>query len=179
MEVPMPAPINPLPSSYIAPEDILTLEWPSEYTSHPHTQSRPRSITPSGRSRSSSSSSSSSSNSSSFSEEVPRVIQQPLTPSTPLFPTSPAISPVGRQPDELTRMLMIDTFVDLGRISHLYRVLAYFPSFMEKFQKSYNSIIRNSGPLHMSWRLYIGMMVSFLIKSGKEALLRGIFFVIF
>jgi len=162
MDVPVPAPLNTFPSSYIAPEDILTLEWPSECTNNNNSliQSTPRTITH-GRSRSSSCSSSSSSESSSFSEEIPRIIQQPLTPSTPLYPTSPAILPVGRQPDELTRKLMIDTFINIGRLSHFYRVLSYFPSFMEKYQLSYNSIVRHqSGPLHVRWRLYIGMMAA-------------------
>jgi hypothetical protein len=159
----VPEPINLYPSFYIAPEDTITLEWPSENTCNSPTQNIPRPTTPSGRSRSSSCSSASSSNST-FSEEIPRVIQQ-ITPSTPLYPTSPAIVPLGRQPEELTRKLMIDTFIDIGRLSHFYRVLAYFPSFMEKYQKSYNSIIRNHsnpGPLPVSWRFYIGIMVSFL-----------------
>src|SRR5436305_8657 len=125
-DVPVPEPVNPYPSCYISPEETITLEWPSEYILP--AQSIPRSTTPSGRSRSSSCSSASSSNSA-FSEEIPRVIQ-PLTPSTPLYPTSPVIVPLGRQPDDLTRNLMINTFIDIGRLSHFYRILAYFPSFM-------------------------------------------------
>jgi len=73
--------------------------------------------------------------------------------------------PTGKQPDELIRKLMVDTFISLGRLSHFYRVLAYFPSFMEKYQKSYNTIVRApiggpGGPVPTSWRFYIGMMVS-------------------
>ena len=94
---------------------------------------------------------------------MPRVIQQPLTPSTPSCLTS---LPIGRQPDNLVRKLMIDTFIKIGRLSHFYRVLSYFPSFMERYQEAYNVIVRaDSG--HVPWRYYIGIMVNFLIKSGQ------------
>ncbi|EXX67033.1 PA26-domain-containing protein [Rhizophagus irregularis] len=163
MNVPVPSPINPSPSFFIAPQDIITLEWPIEYTNSTLTESTPRSITPSGYSTSSSSSSS---NSSSFSEEIPRVIQQPLTPATPLYPTSPPSLPIGRQPDDLVRKLMIDTFIKSARLSHFYRILAYFPSFMERYQESYDVIIRdpNNGPVPLSWRFYIGIMAASQFK---------------
>ncbi|RIA99103.1 PA26 p53-induced protein [Glomus cerebriforme] len=158
MNVPVPTPINSSPSFYIAPEEIITLEWPSDYTNNTLTQSITRSITPSGCS---SSCSSLSSSSSSFSEELPRIIQQPLTPSTPLCLASPPSSPVGRQPDEIIRKMLINTFSRLGRISHFYRVLAYFPSFMERYQESYNSIVRSpNGPISLNWRFYIGIMAA-------------------
>lgn len=171
MNVPVPSPINPSPSFFIAPQDIITLEWPIEYTNSTLTESTPRSITPSGYSTSSSSSSS---NSSSFSEEIPRVIQQPLTPATPLYPTSPPSLPVGRQPDDLVRKLMIDTFIKLARLSHFYRILAYFPSFMERYQESYDIIVRdpNNGPVPLSWRFYIGIMVSYIIKFSLFFLIK-------
>ncbi|GES88938.1 sestrin-1 isoform X2 [Rhizophagus clarus] len=161
MNVPVPSPINPSPSFFIAPEDIITLEWP-EYTNSTLTQSTPRSITPSGYS---SSSSSSSSNSSSFSEEIPRAVQQPLTPATPLYPSPPSLV-VGRQPDDVVRKLMIDTFIKFARLSHFYRVLAYFPNFMEKYQESYKLIVRDpdNGPVPLSWRFYIGIMAASQFK---------------
>ena len=157
MNVPVPVPITPFPSSYIAPEEILTLEWPSEYASN--TLDIPRPVTPMGQS---SPCSSFSSNSSSFTEEVPRIIQQPLTPLTPLFSAHSPKMPIGKQPDELIKKLMVDAFVKIGRLSHFYRILAYFPSFMEKYQKSYNTFVRvpNIGPMPLSYRYYIGIMVS-------------------
>jgi hypothetical protein len=163
MEIPVPVPISPFPSSYIAPEEILTLEWPSEYATNSQNTSRP--LTPTGRS--SPPSSGSSSTSSSFSEELPRIIQQPLTPLTPLYSINPPNLPVGKQPDELVKSLMVNTFNKIGRLSHYYRVLSYFPSFMEKYQDSYNTIVRapTGGPVPMNWRFYIGMMVS-PIKSA-------------
>lgn len=188
-EVPIPIPICPFPSSYIAPGEILTLEWTSEYISN--TLGVPRSGTPAGQT---SPCSSLSSNSSSFSEEIPRIIQQPLTPITPLFINPPDLTPTGKQPDELIRKLMVDTFINLGRLSHFYRVLAYFPSFMEKYQKSYNTIVRApigspGGPVPTSWRFYIGMMAAsqhkcryivskltddFLIHGGNIDWLQGL-----
>ncbi|CAG8505229.1 16231_t:CDS:2 [Funneliformis caledonium] len=138
--VPVPVPIYPAPSFYIAPEDILTLEWPPENTSNN------TGITPS--------SSCSSPSSTSFSETSQ--FPQPITSSTPLWPL-----PKGRQPDPLVKNLLSDTFVNLGRLSHYYRVLAYFPGFMEKYQASYNIIVKGPiGPVPISWRFYIGIMAA-------------------
>ncbi len=120
MHIPVPVPINLSPSLYVAPENILTLEWSPEDMNN----KTPEYL----------------SSTSSFSEMSPR------------------------QPHDLVKNLMVDTFMNLGRLSHYYRVLAYFPGFMEKYQISYNMIVRGSGPVPLNWRYYIGIMVSFLIK---------------
>ncbi|CAI2173427.1 6145_t:CDS:2 [Funneliformis geosporum] len=145
--VPVPVPIYPSPSLYIAPEDILTLEWSPENASNNTCTSR--SITPP---RCSSSCSSPLSISLSEISQFP----QPLTSSTPSWPL-----PKGRQPDPLVKNLLSDTFINLGRLSHFYRVLAYFPGFMEKYQTSYNIIVKGPiGPVPISWRFYIGIMAA-------------------
>jgi len=61
---------------------------------------------------------------------------------------------------------MINTFIDLARLSHFYRILAYFPSFMEKYQVSYKIIVKDpsTGSVPLSWRFYIGIMAASQFK---------------
>ncbi|RKP25754.1 Sestrin, partial [Syncephalis pseudoplumigaleata] len=59
------------------------------------------------------------------------------------------------------RRLIVDTFLTYGRISHNFRVLSFFPGYMERFHKFYSAIVRNpSGPLPQTWRYYIGIMAA-------------------
>ncbi|RHZ75815.1 hypothetical protein Glove_209g126 [Diversispora epigaea] len=82
---------------------------------------------------------------------------------TPSPTNTPTI--VGQQPDDLIRELMIKTFIRIGRLSHYYRVLSYFPRFMEKYQNSYSAIVESPGPLRRSDRYYIGIMAASQHKS--------------
>lgn len=137
MGVPVPTPVHNTPSLYIPPEDILTLEWVKETFSNPPSRSSSRTA----------------STSSDYDEdEVP-------SPSQLMSPSENATIIVGRQPDELVQKLMIKTFIDTGRLSHYYRVLSYFPGFMEKYQRSFSEIVKVRGPLGISERYYIGIMV--------------------
>nr|CAG8561844.1 5382_t:CDS:2 [Entrophospora candida] len=173
--VPVPLPIHPNPSFYIPSEDILTLEWPqTEYYSSATTS------TPSFL-KSPTSSITSSTASSSFDDGYLTRIDPP--PNTPIVSTASVStnndsdkeaennssflsshlitsSIAVKQPDDLTRKLLVTTFVKIGRLSHFYRVLSYFPSFMEKFQRTYNEIIRNSTVLQKEWKFYIGIMAA-------------------
>jgi len=172
--VPIPLPIHPNPSFYIPSEDILTLEWPqTEYYSSA-TTSIPSFLK-------SPTSSITSTASSSFDDGyLTRVDPPPNTPivstagvstnndsdkeaennssflSSHLITSSIAV----KQPDDLTRKLLVTTFMRIGRLSHFYRVLSYFPSFMEKFQRTYNEIVRNTTVLQKEWKFYIGIMAA-------------------
>ncbi|KAI9596443.1 Sestrin [Syncephalis fuscata] len=47
------------------------------------------------------------------------------------------------------RRLIVDTFMTYGRFSHSFRVLTFFPGYMERFHKAYSTIVRNpSGHCH-------------------------------
>lgn len=58
-----------------------------------------------------------------------------------------------------TRHVAGRVFLANGRFSHVNRLLVYFPTYMEKFNQTYNHILRGQGPLPRSWRIYIGIMV--------------------
>ncbi|CAG8510193.1 15549_t:CDS:2 [Dentiscutata heterogama] len=133
MGVQVPAPIYPYPSYFIPAEEILTLKWSNEqYSPFSTTPSTP--LQPPSDDRISSSNISSTSSPNTF---------------------------VGRQPDEPVRRLILETFSSVGRISHLHRILSYFPNFMEKYQASFCKIVEDvSGPVKVDERLYIGIMAA-------------------
>ncbi|CAG8460213.1 1794_t:CDS:2 [Diversispora eburnea] len=156
--VSVPIPIHPTPSRYILPEDTLTLEW----LSHSRTPS--------------------------FSNDEGEVSQPSPSDNDEDEVSQPTLSPpenastiVGRQPDASARELMINTFIDKGRLSHYYRILSYFPSFMKMYQSSFSAIIESTGgPLRKSDRYYIAIMAvsqhksQYLISKLKnEFLLHG------
>ncbi|CAG8477324.1 785_t:CDS:2 [Gigaspora margarita] len=133
MGVQVPAPIYPYPSYFIPAEEIVSLKWSSE-------QYPSLSTTPSPSSHPSSDDRISSSN---------------------ISTTSSPYTFIGRQPDEPVKRLILETFASTGRISHLYRILSYFPSFMEKYQESFYKIVEDvSGPVKVVERLYIGIMAA-------------------
>ncbi|RIB01199.1 Sestrin [Gigaspora rosea] len=133
MGVQVPAPIHPYPSYFIPAEEIVSLKWSSE-------QYPSLSTTPSPSSHPSSDDRISSSN---------------------ISTTSSPYTFIGRQPDEPVKRLIIETFASTGRISHLYRILSYFPSFMEKYQESFYKIVEDvSGPVKVVERLYIAIMAA-------------------
>ncbi|KAI8051522.1 PA26 p53-induced protein-domain-containing protein [Syncephalis plumigaleata] len=82
------------------------------------------------------------------------------------------------------RRLIVDTFLTYGRLSHTFRLLSFFPGYMERFHKAYSTIVRHpSGPLPRSWRYYIGIMAAaqhscqyliFLQAGGDPTWINGI-----
>jgi hypothetical protein len=66
----------------------------------------------------------------------------------------------GRPSDEYVRQMLVKTFLDDGRLSNVYRVMSFFPTYYEIFQSTMNNITKTSmGPLHRTWRIYLGIMV--------------------
>jgi hypothetical protein len=58
------------------------------------------------------------------------------------------------------RQMLVKSYLDEGRLTNMYRVMSFFPTFYEIFHISMNSIIKASiGPLHRTWRIYLGIMV--------------------
>lgn len=96
----------------------------------------------------------------------------------------------GRPSDEYVRQMLIKTFTDEGRLTNLYRILSFFPTFFEIFHITFTKIIKgNMGPLHRTWKTYLGLMVAaeqqcqylfsvlkmdFLYNGGDPNWLRGL-----
>ncbi|KAI8332311.1 PA26 p53-induced protein-domain-containing protein [Chlamydoabsidia padenii] len=67
----------------------------------------------------------------------------------------------GRPSDEYVRQMLVKSYLDEGRLTNMYRVMSFFPTFYEIFHLTMNNIIKSSmGPLHRSWRIYLGIMAS-------------------
>ncbi|KAG0055439.1 Sestrin-1 [Gryganskiella cystojenkinii] len=75
-------------------------------------------------------------------------------PYTALPPT------VGCVPDENTKQIMTHTFLNYGRTSNLFRILAFFPSFWEKFESSQTCMMNGPGPIPKPWRCYVAIMAA-------------------
>ncbi|KAI8343554.1 PA26 p53-induced protein-domain-containing protein [Chlamydoabsidia padenii] len=96
----------------------------------------------------------------------------------------------GRPSDEYVRQMLVKTFLDEGRLSNVYRIISFFPTYYEIFQLTINNITKASiGPLHRTWRIYLGIMASaelqcqylvstlkldFLQNGGDPTWLKGI-----
>ncbi|KAF9429227.1 Sestrin-1 [Entomortierella beljakovae] len=128
--IPIPKPIHPSASFFIDPKDIYLLDSPEN--------SRCVSPTLSARDRSSSSSSLSA-----------------IPINTASLPPS-----VGCVPDEATKQIMTQTFLNYGRTSNLFRVMAFFPSFWERFESSQNCMMNGPGPIPKPWRCYVAIMAA-------------------
>ncbi|KAF8981784.1 Sestrin-1 [Entomortierella lignicola] len=130
LHIPIPKPIHPSASFFIDPKDIFLLDSPEN--------SRCVSPTLSARDRSSSSSS---------------LATLPITQGS--LPPS-----VGCVPDEATKEIMTQTFLNYGRTSNLFRILAFFPSFWEKFENAQNCMMNGPGPIPKPWRCYVAIMAA-------------------
>ncbi|KAI8360608.1 PA26 p53-induced protein-domain-containing protein [Mortierella sp. GBAus27b] len=123
-------PIHPSASFFIDPKDIFLLDSPET--------SRCGSPTLSAKDRSESSSS-----------------LATLPAALGVLPPS-----VGCVPDETTKQIMTQTFQTYGRISNLFRVLAFFPAFWEKFEHSQTCMMNGPGPIPKPWRCYLAIMAA-------------------
>ncbi|KAI9302844.1 PA26 p53-induced protein-domain-containing protein [Cunninghamella echinulata] len=96
----------------------------------------------------------------------------------------------GRPSDEYIRQMLVKAFIDEGRLTNMYRVMSFFPTYYEIFQSNITDIIKTSmGPLHRTWRIYLAIMASaelqcqylvstlkldFLQNGGDPSWLKGI-----
>jgi len=107
------------------------------------------------------------------------------------FATSPSsYHSLDLNPSALWPRIVKETFNNSGRITHLFRIMGYFPSYLEKFRRVYSSVIRGTGgPIPRTWRYYIGIMASschscqylvsllrseFLLAGGDPSWLKGL-----
>ncbi|CAG8824641.1 14225_t:CDS:2, partial [Racocetra persica] len=76
--------------------------------------------------------------------------------------------------------LILETFARDGRISHLFRILSYFPSFMEKYQASFRKIVEDViGPVKAASQHKCQYLVSlfkhhFINQNGDARWLDGL-----
>src|SRR5690606_11940186 len=80
------------------------------------------------------------------------------------FIPNSAIVPIDTT-DAVVRGLFADIFYQTGRVSHLDRILAWHPSYLEIAHRTYNLIMRDPGPLQLHIRNYIAILVSELFFS--------------
>jgi hypothetical protein len=86
----------------------------------------------------------------------------PLVESDDTFHSEDDEITMGRPSDQYIRDLMVKNYLDSGRLSNAFRLLAFFPTYFEKFDLAYHQIMRSSvGPLERTWRSYLGIMVSY------------------
>ncbi|KAF9168863.1 Sestrin-1 [Mortierella sp. AD011] len=130
LHIPIPRPIHVSASFFIDPKDVYLLDSPES--------SRCVSPTLSARDRSSSCSS---------------LSTLPMTRGC--LPPS-----VGCVPDEATKQIMTQTFLNYGRTSNLFRIMAFFPSFWEKFENSQSCMMNGPGPIPKPWRCYVAIMAA-------------------
>ncbi|KAF9399049.1 Sestrin-2, partial [Podila epigama] len=55
---------------------------------------------------------------------------------------------------------MTQTFLNYGRASNLFRIMAYFPSFWERFERSQSCMMNGPGPIPKPWRCYVAIMAA-------------------
>lgn len=69
------------------------------------------------------------------------------------------------------------SFLNTGRVSHLFRIMAWHPSYLERFTESYDFLLRAEGPLPFSWRHYLAIISSarfkcdYLVKQQEQEFL--------
>ncbi|KAI7871762.1 PA26 p53-induced protein-domain-containing protein [Spinellus fusiger] len=141
--IPVPHPAHRSPSSFISAQDIFSLESTSSYplVNYP----RPANLSFSPWSH----------------EAETEGMDEPFDVKLPQRLTRKDSKEAGRPADEYVRQLMVKTFVDEGRLLHLFRVMVFFPTFYEIFNVTYTKTVKATiGPLHRTWRCYLGIMTA-------------------
>ncbi|CAG8483211.1 10860_t:CDS:2 [Acaulospora morrowiae] len=105
---------------------------------------------------------------------------------------SESSEPIGIVPDVDVQNLMIENFIDIGRLSNHFRVLFYFPAFAKSYMNSYKGLVRfHEGALSIPETYYFGIMAAsqhkcqylvshltneYLIAGGNPSWLDGLNF---
>ena len=77
------------------------------------------------------------------------------------FPRRVATQLVPAQPDGAAqRTLFEQSFVTFGRVSHVSRVLAAHPTYLETYLTTMSTVLHGDGPLPLPWRAFIGVMAA-------------------
>ncbi|XP_067673953.1 sestrin-1-like isoform X1 [Haliotis asinina] len=83
-------------------------------------------------------------------------------------------------PDDKTRTLFVDAFLQNNRLEHITQLMGYHPDYLECFLRTQHYLLKEDGPLPFEYRHYIAIMAagrhqcSYLIKlQSHEFLLQG------
>lgn len=87
---------------------------------------------------------------------VPRRIYSGLSTYMPNF-TPAAMDEI--EGHERETELYREMFFHDGRCSHMVQLMMCFPEYLESFVRTLHFVMRCDGPLPLSWRSYIGIMV--------------------
>lgn len=158
----VPEPITVSPSFFVHPDDIFSLESSSSaHVFYP----RPANISISPWSDGASSHLGSD-------HQDPLINDGPQVDSEEDDETT-----MGRPSDQYIRDLMVKNFLDSGRLSNTFRLLAFFPTYFEKFDLAYHQVVRSSvGPLERTWRSYLGIMAAAEHKCQYLVSLQKLYF---
>ncbi|KAI4504818.1 hypothetical protein M0802_000368 [Mischocyttarus mexicanus] len=89
----------------------------------------------------------------------------------------------------MTRILLMDAFLQNNRLDHVSRVMSSHPLYLDHFLRTQNFILRGDGPLPYDYRHLIAIMAAgrhqcsylinlqkgeFLLQSGKPSWLQGL-----
>jgi len=114
-----------------------------------------------------------------FSPRLPMTVSKFLDPKQVL--------PIDVQ-TEPERSLFKETFLEDGQVSHIYRLLAFFPGYYRKFRSSMTVLMKQPGPLSIPLRHYCAIIAAsrydcdyllkqqemeFLLNGGDPAWLKG------
>ncbi|KAH8552284.1 PA26 p53-induced protein-domain-containing protein [Umbelopsis sp. PMI_123] len=163
----IPEPVSVSPSFFVHPEDVFSLESSSSaHVFYP----RPANISISPWSDGTSSI---------FSNDHHDTIINGGGPLVEADDTchSDDDTPMGQPSDQYIRDLMVKNYLDSGRLSNTFRLLAFFPTFFEKFDLAYHQIMRSSvGPLERTWRSYLGLLAAAEHKCQYLVSLQKLYF---
>jgi hypothetical protein len=84
-------------------------------------------------------------------------IPKPIHESPSFFISKDRLVRFGEE-SPLARRVMESGFISNGRFSNVFRLMIYFPSFLERFFATFNRTMRLPGPLPRHWRNYIAIM---------------------
>jgi len=92
-------------------------------------------------------------------EEEGSLVLLKKIPNPSFFIPKRIVPPVNTS-DPTIRQLFVELFLQTARVSHLHRVLALHPTYLEKYQATFNFIMRDSGPLPLDWRNYLAILAA-------------------
>ncbi|KAI8394052.1 PA26 p53-induced protein-domain-containing protein [Radiomyces spectabilis] len=148
--VPVPRPAHHSPSYFISLKDIFSLEstpCDSAIMSYPRPSNFQRS---------------------SWSHEISWTVsdtepREPclVSPATDTTTCDDGRTTGGRPTDDYIRQMFVRLFLEEGRITNVFRVMAFFPTFYEIYHLTYTEILKSStGPLPPTWKIYLGIMAA-------------------
>lgn len=86
-------------------------------------------------------------------------VPRPLNDSPSWFIPPDRLKPIDG-PDEDVRKVLELSYLSKGRISNLFRIMCFFPTYAKIYEELYQFAMFGSGPLPLFWRNYIALMAA-------------------